>query len=62
METETSRSTRKLTSYEHNGLNQISTEHFTLKQKNTFSAPHGIFSKTDHIIAHKTKPQQIQED
>ena len=34
---------------------QISIEHFILKQKNTpSSAPHGTFSKTDHIIGHKT--------
>ena len=28
----------------------------------TFSAPHGTFSKTDHIIGQKNKPQQIKED
>jgi len=34
---------------------KISTEHYTLKKKNTiFSAPHGTFSKIDHKIGHKT--------
>jgi hypothetical protein len=37
-------------------LTDISTKHFILKQKkyNFFSAPHGTFSKTDHIIDQKT--------
>ena len=25
------------------------------------SAPHGTFSKIDHIIGHKNRPQQIQK-
>jgi hypothetical protein len=43
-------------SYESNGFNQISIEHFILKRKGYtfFSAPHGTFLTIDHIICHKT--------
>jgi hypothetical protein len=40
-------------SYEPN-VSNIFIEHFILKQEYTFSAPHGTFSKTDHINDHKT--------
>jgi hypothetical protein len=40
-------------SYEPNGFN-ISIEHLIKPKKYTFfSAPHGTFSKTDHIIGQK---------
>jgi exonuclease III len=32
------------------------------KEYTFFSAPHSTFSKTDHIIGHKTGLKQIQED
>jgi exonuclease III len=35
--------------------------HTKTKEYTFFSAPHGPFSKIDHIIGHKTKPQVIQE-
>jgi exonuclease III len=38
------------------------TFHPKTKEYTFFSAPHGTFSKIDHIIGHKTGPQQIQED
>jgi hypothetical protein len=34
------RDTEKLRGYEQNGFKQISTEHFTLKQKSTLSSKH----------------------
>ena len=33
----------------------------TAKDYTLFSAPHGAFSKFDHIIGYKKMPQQIQE-
>jgi hypothetical protein len=38
------------------------TFHPKAKEYTFLSAAHGTFSKTDHIIGHKTRPQQIQED
>jgi hypothetical protein len=35
--------------------------HPKTKEYTFFSAPHGTFSKTDHIIGHKNRPQ-IHED
>jgi exonuclease III len=34
--------------------------HPKTKEYTFFSAPHGTFSKTDHIICHR--PEQIQEN
>ena len=38
------------------------TFHPKTKEYTFFSAPHNNFSKTDYIIGHKNKPQQIQEN
>ena len=38
------------------------TFHSKTKVYTFFSEPHGSFSKTDHIIRNKNKPQKIQED
>jgi hypothetical protein len=44
------RDTVKLT----NGFNRYRTFYPTKKDYTFFSVPHGTFSKTDHIISHKT--------
>jgi exonuclease III len=36
--------------------------HPTMAQYTFFSAAHGTFSKIDHILGHKARPQQIQEN
>jgi hypothetical protein len=42
-------------SYETNGLNRCLQKFYPKTKGYTFfSAPHGTFSKTDHIIGHKT--------
>ena len=57
--------------YEPNGyevmdqmvLKVIYRKFYPKRKEYTFSSvPHGTFSKTDHIISHKKRPQQIQED
>jgi hypothetical protein len=56
METETKqRYSETNRSYETNGFNRYQrTFHPKTKRYTFFSAPHGTFSKTDHIIGHKT--------
>jgi hypothetical protein len=38
------------------------TFHPKAKEYAFFLAPHGTFSKIDHIFGHKIRPQQIQKD
>ena len=41
--------------YKPIGINRhLRTFHPKTKEYNLFSAPHGTFSKTDHIVSHKT--------
>jgi hypothetical protein len=55
METETKqRHSETNRSYETNGCNSYRTFYPKTKEYSFFSAPHGTFSKTHHIIGHKT--------
>ena len=64
MKTETKQRIEKLTSLEQMDLTNIyRTFPPKTKEHTFFSAPHGIFSKINHIInPSQNRPQQIQED
>lgn len=52
------RNNRDSRHYKPNGPNIYRAFHSKTKEYTFYSAPHGTFSKTDHILRHKVSPNR----